>query len=447
LLPARLIERKRNGQELTAGELESFLRGYLDGSVQEPQMAAFLMAVYFRGLSAAELDVFVEVMLHSGAVLHSRGLAGPAVDKHSTGGVGDKTSLPLAPLCAELGLIVPMISGRGLGHTGGTLDKLESIPGFRTALQGSEMRTVLDSVGCVISGQTEQMAALDRRLYALRDVTATVSSIPLISASIMSKKLAEDLDGLVLDVKLGEGAFIPEEDRALELARTMVGIGNRRGVRTRALLTAMDRPLGRAIGNALEVSESIACLRGEGPADLSALVIGLAAEMLAAGEIESRVDEARARSERALASGVGLDRFRRMVEAQGGDPAVVEDPTRLPQARERVPFRSTRRGFVSAIVPSVLGVAVIEMGGGRRRLGDSVDPSVGFEIHVPVGEAVASGETLATVHAADARGVEIGLDALSRALRVVDTEEEMSAALPLFSYRVLSDEVVRLNEG
>jgi pyrimidine-nucleoside phosphorylase len=436
MIPARIIERKRNGEVLTPSELEAFLLGYLDEDVQEPQMAAFLMAVYFRGLDDQELDTLVDVMLHSGGVLDAHGLGGAVVDKHSTGGVGDKVSLPLAPLAAALGLVVPMIGGRGLGHTGGTLDKLESISGFRSALTPTEFMRVLERVGCVIAGQTAEVAPLDRRLYALRDITGTVSSIPLISASIMSKKLAEGLDGLVLDVKVGEGAFIPEEPRALELARTMTGIGVRRGVRTRALLTAMDRPLGRAVGNAVEVAESIECLGGDGPQDLRALVMELGAEMLRAGGVTNDLDEARARSAAALDSGSALERFRRMVEAQGGDPALIDDPFRLPTAVEKAPFRAQRSGFVSAVTPSVLGRAVVEMGGGRRRLGDPVDPTVGFILHVEPGQQISRGELLATVHASNADGREVGLKAVSRALQLVDTREECAALLPLVSARV-----------
>jgi pyrimidine-nucleoside phosphorylase len=436
MIPARIIERKRNGEVLTPSELEAFLLGYLDEDVQEPQMAAFLMAVYFRGLDPRELDTLVDVMLHSGGVLDAHGIGGPVVDKHSTGGVGDKVSLPLAPLAAALGLVVPMISGRGLGHTGGTRDKLESIPGFRTDLTTTEVMRVLERVGCVIAGQTEQVAPLDRRLYALRDITGTVSSIPLISASIMSKKLAEGLDGLVLDVKVGEGAFIPEEARALELARTMTGIGVRRGVRTRALLTAMDRPLGRAIGNALEVVESVECLRGEGPPDLRELVLELGAEMLGVGGVTEDLGEARARAEAALDSGAALERFRRMVQEQGGDPGLVDDPSRLPKASESAPFRAERAGFVSRVTPSVLGMAIIEMGGGRRKLGDPVDPSVGFMLHVEPGQRIERGETLATVHASDRAGLEVGLKALSAAVQIVESREARAALLPLVSARV-----------
>ncbi|MGD2068784.1 MAG: thymidine phosphorylase, partial [Gemmatimonadota bacterium] len=284
MIPYRVIEAKREGRSLAPPELDAFFRGYLAGEVHEYQMAAFLMAVHFQGLDPRELSALTGIMVESGRRLDLSWIDGPRVDKHSTGGVGDKVSLVLAPLAAELGLHVPMLSGRGLGHTGGTLDKLEAIPGFRTDLSLDDFRTVLSDVGCAMIGQTSEIAPLDRRLYDLRSVTATVPAIPLIAASIMSKKLAEDLTGLVLDVKVGEGAFVPEEERALELARTMVGIGDDRGVPTVALLTAMDRPLGRAVGNALETAEAVACLRGDGPPDLRAVVLTLAAEMGRVGE-------------------------------------------------------------------------------------------------------------------------------------------------------------------
>jgi len=303
MIPSRVIETKRDGGTVAGEELEAFLQAYLEERIPDYQMSAFLMATYFRGLSDAEAEVLVRCMLGSGSVLDLSGLDGPKVDKHSTGGVGDKVSLALAPLAAAAGLYVPMMSGRGLGHTTGTLDKLEAFPGFRTRLDVAALTGVLRLVGCAMMGQTAEIAPLDRRLYALRDVTATVPVIPLIAASIMSKKLAESLDGLVLDVKVGSGAFIPEEARALELARTMVGIGAARGLDTVALLTAMDRPLGRAVGNALETAEAVACLRGEGPADLRELVLREVTEMLLVGIQDLTPGEARRRAEGALEIG------------------------------------------------------------------------------------------------------------------------------------------------
>jgi pyrimidine-nucleoside phosphorylase len=443
LIPARIIERKRNGGDLSKDELDAFFVAYLRGDVPEYQMAALLMAIYFRGLSARELDALVSVMLESGEVLDLRRLPGPAVDKHSTGGVGDKASLPLVPLAAELGMYVPMLSGRGLGHTGGTLDKLEAIPGFRTDLSLADFLRVLETLGCAMIGQTAEIAPLDRRLYALRDVTATVPSIPLIAASIMSKKLAEGLSGLVLDVKVGEGAFIPEQDGALELARTMVGIGTRRGVPTRALLTAMDRPLGRTIGNALEVGEAIDCLRGGGPDDLRELVLELAAEMLLASGGEDDPVSATNRAVRALDGGGPLERFARMIRAQGGDASVVADPWKLPSSPERGVMRADRPGIVSAVVPSVLGYGLVEIGGGRKRLGDAVDPSVGFVLHVGVGDAVAAGEPVATVHASTEGGVDLGVEILERAVRIGEAGADVLQR-PLISHRVLAQSVQEL---
>jgi pyrimidine-nucleoside phosphorylase len=324
MLPNDVIGDKRDGEELGSDALRDFLLGYLGGKVEEYQMAAWLMAVVFRGLSETELGVLLETMIRSGQVLEWPDPSGPVVDKHSTGGVGDKVSLVLAPLAAEMGLVVPMISGRGLGHTTGTLDKLEAIPGFRTDLALEDFRRIVDEVGLGMIGQTSEIAPLDRRLYALRSVTATVPAIPLIAASIMSNQLAEGLEGLVLDVKVGHGAFISDVGTARTLARTMVGLGHARGIRTTSLLTAMDRPLGRGIGNAIETAEAIRCLRGEGPADLEELVLRQLEEMMINGGLcsddpESRQNTAE-RGRSLLADGSALERFRRLIVAQGGIP-------------------------------------------------------------------------------------------------------------------------------
>ncbi len=433
--PVRIIEAKRDGLELDPDDLAAFLLGYLEGSVDEPQVAAFLMAVHYRGMSPGELDALVSVMLGSGAVLDLAHLDGPRVDKHSTGGVGDKVSLPLAPLVAEAGVYVPMMSGRGLGHTGGTLDKLEAIPGFRTDLPLDAFVDALGDVGTAMIGQTAEIAPLDRRLYALRSVTGTVPSIPLISASIMSKKLAEGLDALVLDVKTGSGAFLPQRDDARRLARTMVGIGRARGVEVMALLTAMDRPLGRTVGNALEVRESIACLRGEGPADLEEVVVALAGEMLVVAKVEPHAAAGRARARSLLRSGRPLERFRRMVERQGGDAKVVDDPGRLASAPVIHELRAERGGVVAAVEPRPIGEAVVELGGGRVRLDDLVDPSVGVEALVAPGEAVEEGGLLARIHA---RSAEEALQAAARvgaAIRVAE-EDHPEERLPLVGERI-----------
>lgn len=399
MIPAEVIRRKRDGQALTADELGDFMSAFVAGSVPDYQMSAFLMAVLFNGLDPVETDTLVRSMLDSGQTLDLSYLAGPRIDKHSTGGVGDKASLVLAPLVAALDVYVPMMSGRGLGHTTGTLDKLEAIPSFRTNLSLEEFRRVLQNVGFAMIGQTAEIAPLDRRLYALRDVTATVPSIPLIAASIMSKKLAEGLTGLVLDVKVGSGAFVPEEERALELARTMVAIGDERGLPTRALLTAMDRPLGVAVGNGLETREAIECLGGGGPPDLRELVLAQAVEMLVLATPDADRTSERVRAEAALDSGVALERFARVVEAQGGDPRVIDDPERLPSAPERFDVRSHRAGVVTSVSPRPLGEAVVRLGGGRLRMEDEIDARVGFEVTARPGQTVGHGDLIGIVHA------------------------------------------------
>ena len=417
MIPARIIERKRDGHTLEPGDLAAFLQGYLQGEVPDYQMAAFLMAAYLRGLDDGETDVLVRCMLESGSVLDLSHLPGPRVDKHSTGGVGDKVSLALAPLAADLGLFVPMIAGRGLGHTGGTLDKLEAIPGFRTDLSVARFKEIVRKVGCAIMGQTTEIAPLDRRLYAMRDVTGTVSSIPLIAASIMSKKLAEGLTGLLLDVKTGSGAFITDDERAAELARTMVAIGRARGLQTVAVLTAMDRPLGVAVGNGLESEEAIRCLRGEGPNDLRELVLVEAAEMLRLGEPLSEAD-ARTRAERALGSGKPLERFARLVEAQGGDASVVERPELLRTAPVRRQVRADASGILLEVTPRPLGEALIALGGGRKMMHQPIDPGVGFEVYARPGDAVSVGDVLGIVHARSDADADVGSAALRGAVRI-----------------------------
>ena len=355
MLAHRLIERKRDGGRIEPGEWRALVNAYAAGHVPDYQMAALLMAIFFRGMDRGETSALTDSMLTSGAVLDLGDLGVPRVDKHSTGGVGDKVSLVLAPLVACLGVAVPMMSGRGLGHTGGTLDKLESIPGFRTDLSLADAKVQLQRIGCALIGQTAEIAPADRRMYALRDATATVESIPLISASIMSKKLAEGLTGLVLDVKRGSGAFLPELERDLELAKTMIELGADRGCPVTALVTAMDRPLGRACGNALEVEEAIAALKGEGPPDLLNVTYALGAEMLVlAGTHETR-DAARRAMEVAISSGRAARKFQEIIEAQGGNPGVVDDPAVLPQARACELFPAPRRGLVARVEPKAIG--------------------------------------------------------------------------------------------
>src|ERR671933_2311800 len=365
MLATRLIERKRDGGRVEPGEWHSLARAYAAGHVPDYQMAAFLMACYLRGLDRSETAALTEAMLRSGDTLELSHLPVPRIDKHSTGGVGDKVSIILAPLIASLGVAVPMMSGRGLGHTGGTLDKLESIPGFRTDLTLAEARAQIERLGCALIGQTGEIAPADRKMYALRNATSTVDSIPLIASSIMSKKLAEGLEGLVLDVKRGSGAFLPQLDRGLELARTMIELGADHGCSVVALLTAMDRPLGRACGNALETEEAIHALKGEGPPDLMEVTYALGAEMLILGRAAATVDEARRKMEVAVSSGRAAEKFAQIIEAQSGDPGVVEDPARLPQARMCELFAAPRRGFVSRVEPRAVGRGVIALRGGR----------------------------------------------------------------------------------
>jgi len=400
MLAQELIARKRDGAELTNEELREFLVEYGSGKVPDYQMSAFLMAVLLNGMSAAELRTLTGSIIDSGARLDFRGDGGPpAVDKHSTGGVGDKVSLVLAPLLAEYGLRVPMMSGRGLGHTGGTVDKLESIPGFRTVLDVEEFQGVLADVGCAMIRQTPAIAPLDGRLYALRDVTATVPSIPLISASIVSKKVAEGIEALVLDVKYGSGAFMRDPDRAVLLAETMVKLAESEGVRATALLTAMEQPLGRTVGNALEVREAVACLRGEGPADLREVTLALAAESVTAAVPGAQADEVCAELEAVLDDGRALARFARLVARQGGDPGIIARPEVLPQAPLRVTWEAPTDGFVTRADAYIIGVAAVELGAGRRRIEDDVDPAVGFELCARRGESVQRGQPVAVIHA------------------------------------------------
>jgi pyrimidine-nucleoside phosphorylase len=433
MLAYQLVERKRNGGRIEPGEWRELIASYLRDQVTDAQMAALLMAVYFRGLDRDETAALTEAMLRSGASLDLSHLDAPRLDKHSTGGVGDKVSLILAPLIASLGAVVPMMSGRGLGHTGGTLDKLESIPGFRTRLSLAETRAQIDRVGCALIGQSEEIAPADRRLYALRDSTATVESVPLIASSIMSKKLAEGLTGLVLDIKRGSGAFMPQAERGLELAQAMVELGRSHGLPVVALLTAMDRPLGRACGNALELEEAINALHGEGPPDVMRVTYALGAEMLVLGGLASGRDAARRAMEVAISSGKAAGKFREIIEAQGGDPAVVDDPSRLPQAPSCELYFAPHAGFVATVDPRWVGFGVIELGGGRSRPGDPVDHSVGFVIAARPGDLVREGEPLATVMARDAAGIEAGRRALQRAIVIGD---EADYPLPLISHRV-----------
>jgi len=432
MLVSALIERKRDGGTLAPGEWRELVHAYVTGRVPDYQMSALCMAVVWRGLVPEELTALTGAMRASGTELTWPGIDRPVVDKHSTGGVGDKTSLLLAPMLAAAGAAVPMISGRGLGHTGGTLDKLESIPGFRTRLTLAEAAAQVRRIGVAMLGQTDELCPADRRLYALRDVTGTVASVPLIAASIMSKKLAEGLDALVLDVKRGSGAFLPDDARALGLARTMIALGEASRCHTVAVVTAMDRPLGHACGNALEVEEAIAGLRGEGPADLMEVVFALGVELVVSAGLATDRQAARRRLQDTITSGSALECLRRLVEAQDGNPAVVDDPALLPQAPCREVYEAPVAGIVGTVSPRPVGHGVIELGGGRTRVDGDVDPSVGFVITVKPGQRVARDEPLATIHARDDAGLAAGRRALDQAITIGDHADP----LPLLSHRI-----------
>jgi pyrimidine-nucleoside phosphorylase len=424
--PVAIITKKRDGGALSPDEIAAFIGGFVSGDVAEYQMSALAMAIYFQGMDVTERSALVEVMLNSGATLQWPEGFGTLVDKHSTGGVGDKISLPLAPLLACCGLKVPMISGRGLGATGGTLDKLEAIPGFRTNLTAEEIRDVVERVGCVITGATANLVPADRKLYALRDVTGTVPSIPLICASIMSKKLAENLDALVLDVKWGSGAFMKKEHDARELAIAMVETGNKMGVRTTALLTDMNQPHGVAAGHTIEIEESLDVLRGEGPDDVVELTLALGAELLVSTGLDSSHIAAADRLRGHINSGAGLEKFREMVTAQGGDLDAL-----IPRAAYHT-MSLGRAGFVNAIHAEGLGMALIEMGGGRKKLGDKIDHSVGIEILVRLGDRLERDQPVAHVLAPAGR-VELGMQMIAEAITI---GEEPHPAPPLIVERI-----------
>jgi pyrimidine-nucleoside phosphorylase len=433
MIVPRLIERKRNGEKLEPQELRELVLAYAVGHVPDYQMAALLMAVYFRGLDRAEMNALMDAMLESGKRLDLSRLPMPRIDKHSTGGVGDKVSLILAPLIASLGVAVPMMSGRGLGHTGGTLDKLESIPGFRTALTIAEAEKQIARIGCAMLGQTEEIVPADRKIYALRDATATVEVIPLIAASIMSKKIAESLTGLVLDIKRGSGSFLPELDQEIQLAQAMIDLGVEHACPVVALVTAMDRPLGHACGNALEVAEAIAVLKGAGPPDLIEVTFALGAEMLVLATLASTREGARAMLDAAIGSGRALRKFEEIINAQGGDARVLEDPLRLPRAPHRGEFTAQRKGVVQSVDPRTVGYGVIALGGGRRNMEDKVDPAVGLVITAKPQDHVLKGQVLATIHARSKKDLETARSVLEQAIVISDSAPQ---PLPLVSHRI-----------
>jgi len=414
-----IIRKKREGHPLTVAEIDWMVEG-IHQHVADYQWSALLMAILWRGMSDHETAALTDAMMRSGSVVDLSHVHGLKIDKHSTGGVGDKTSLILAPIAAAAGVPVPMVSGRGLGHTGGTLDKLESIPGFRVDLDLDHYKKVLEECGLVLIGQTAEIAPADKFLYALRDATATVESIPLISASIMSKKLAEGIDGLVLDVKTGNGAFMENLDDSRALARAMCAIGRGLGKRMTALITRMDQPLGRAVGNAVEIAECVECLRGHGPGDLMDLSVELAAEMVLMGEVAPTLDAARERCWRTITDGSALARFRKLVIAQGGDPHAIDDLSKLPQPKGRIEVDSKKAGFVHALEARPIGQGTMLLGAGRARVDSQIDPSVGVILHKKVGDRVEVGEPLCTVLVNDEPGIEVALSMIGCAYQIED---------------------------
>jgi pyrimidine-nucleoside phosphorylase len=416
LFPQHIIAKKRDGGELTAQEIQAFVRGAADGSWADYQLSAMLMAIYLRGMNGGETVDYTHAMMHSGQVADLSALKMPKADKHSTGGVGDKVSLHLAPMLASCGVVVPMVSGRGLGHTGGTLDKLESIPGFRVNLSLDDYVAQLKRIGLCLVGQTAEFAPADKKLYALRDVTATVESIPLICASILAKKLAEGIDVLVLDVKFGRGAFMADKTQARELAQALVSVAQALGKPSRAILTAMEEPLGRTVGNALEVAESIACLRGEGPADTMAVTYALGEQILLLTKVARTQKDARAHLQATILDGGAMEKFVAMIEAQGGDPRVVEEPGRLPQAKFKVPLAAPKEGFVQDVDAMDVALAALRLGAGRVKAEDKVNHAVGVSGLVKVGEQVAAGAPLCMIHADDEKTLAEATELMTEAI-------------------------------
>jgi pyrimidine-nucleoside phosphorylase len=431
--PAELIRKKRDGGTLTRDELESFVTAFVHGDIPDYQMSAFLMAAFFRGMDDRETAALTDVMLRSGEIVDLSAIPGIKVDKHSTGGVGDKVSLILAPMVAACGVPVPMISGRGLGHTGGTLDKLESIPGFRTDLSIDTYRTVIAEVGCVLIGQTKDIAPADRRMYALRDVTATVESIPLIAGSIMSKKLAEGIDALVLDIKTGNGAFMKTPEDSVALARALVGIGTAMGKTTVGFITDMSQPLGFAIGNWLEVVESVECLRGKNVPDLMEVTYVLGGAMVHLGGKARSIEEGMQLCRSAIWSGKAYEKFLEIVKRQGGDISVLEQPERYPRALPGKDLLSTTAGYVGSFDTMRIGLLAIELGAGRKKVDDTIEPGAGIHLKRKVGENVGRGEVLATVHARTADALERVMDGLASSIHIVS---HVPTPVPLIHSRV-----------
>ena len=412
MLMVDIIRKKRDGGKLSKEEIDFFINGYVKGQIPDYQVSALMMAIFFKGMDDEETGQLTQAMLHSGETLDLSAINGFKVDKHSTGGVGDKTSLVLTPMVASLGVPVAKMSGRGLGHTGGTIDKLESVKGFATSITNDEFIRNVNAVGISIMGQTKDLAPADKLLYALRDVTATVDNMSLIASSIMSKKLAAGADGIVLDVKSGSGAFMKNDEDAFELAKKMVAIGKHANVRTMAVVSDMDQPLGRAVGNAIEVKEAIDTLKGKGPEDLHELCLTLGSYMVTFAGKAGDKDEARSMLEESIANGKALDKLADFIEAQGGNRADVYDPGNLPCASKTIEFKAEEDCYVSAIMSEEVGIASLLLGGGRRSKEDAIDLSVGIYLNKKVGERVAKGETIATVYANDDTKMKEGFDRL-----------------------------------
>ena len=438
--PQDVIRKKRDGLSLSREEINFFIEGVTNGRIADYQVSALLMAIYLNGMNEAEQQALTEAMLNSGNILDFSDIPKPKADKHSTGGVGDKTSIIIAPLVAACGVCVPMISGRGLGHTGGTLDKLESIPGYRVNLSATEFKQVLDQVGYAMAGQTAELAPADKRMYALRDATATVEAIPLIVASIISKKGAAGLDAMIIDVKVGNGAFMREEQRARALAHALVSTGNSCGIKTRALLTDMNQPLGGAVGNSLEVEECIQILRGEAneaAQPVLDLSLDLCAHMLMLANVDQTIEAAREHLEKVLQSGEALECLRRNIEAQGGDPRVCDAPgSFLPLVRETVKVESPRSGFITKVDTTEIGHAVAAIGGGRVRIEDTVDPTVGFTSELKLGDQVSAGEAIGAVYCADS---DAGREAALRIQAAYHIADEPPAELPQLVKEIINE--------
>lgn len=422
MLVTEIIRLKRDNQRLPKEAIQQFMKGYVNDTIPDYQAAALLMAIYIHGLEGQELADWTDAMVHSGEVLDWSFLDGPKIDKHSSGGVGDKISIPLAPLVACAGVYVPMMAGRGLGHTGGTLDKLEAIQGYRCDLSRDEFQKIVKEHGCAIIGQTADLAPADRKIYALRDVTGTVESQELISSSIMSKKIAEGIDALILDIKTGSGAFLADFKDAQHAADLMIGIGRAAGKNVRVLISDMGQPLGRAVGNANEIRESIEVLRGEGPTDVLTLTLELGAEMLVAGGKAAKVEDGRAQLQTYLDNGKALEKFRAMVIAQGGDPRMIDAPRRLPRAPHVEVLHAPRRGYVSDLACREIGLAALELGAGRAKKDDLVDPAVGLEILVKRGDTIEAGQPWCEVHWRDEPRRELAKKRLESALRIHEAQ-------------------------